>query len=135
MMKRIYAPSLDGRRYFYSQDADGLPVARIPTEIKGKTLHCIIAPTNVLNPADWLTEPRPEGYVGQTWPPTRVGQLLRPSAREFCIVCKDDNRACKCNYERWLNELADFVTAKVALRQVPGMGYGGFARGRILRRL
>jgi hypothetical protein len=86
MMKRIYAPSLDGRRYFYSQDADGLPVARIPTEIKGKTLHCIIAPTNGLNPADWLTEPRPEGYVGQTWPPTRVGQLLRPSAREFCVV-------------------------------------------------
>jgi SET domain-containing protein len=57
----------------------------------------------------------------------------RPHFTEYCIGCNDDTRPCNCSYADWSAKLHDFVTAKVAIRAVPGKGFGGFARGRIYK--
>jgi len=134
MMKKLYHPSLDGDRLFYSQGNDDVPMQPIRTDIGGVTSYCTIAATNVLNAGDWQNEPRPAGFVGPTWPPTRIEHLLgRPHFTEYCIGCNDDTRPCNCSYEKWSALIADFVTAKIAIRAVPNKGDGGFARGKIYK--
>jgi hypothetical protein len=65
MMKKLYHPSIEGERYFYSQAANDVPLKPIPTVLHGVASFCTIASTNVLNAEDWRSEPRPEGYIGQ----------------------------------------------------------------------
>ena len=132
MMKQLYEPSLDGPRYFYAQDENDLPIARIPTVINGKTSYCAIAPTNVLDAKDWLYQRKPKDYVGKVWPPKRVEVLLgKPAATEYCISCWNDQGPCDCSYKAWSEEVRTFVISNVALRSSSGKGYGGFARARI----
>jgi hypothetical protein len=134
MMKKLYHSSLEGDRYFYSQGVNDVPLKPIHTLLGGVTSFCTIASTNVLNAKDWRSEPRPEGYIGQAWPPTQIEHLLgRPHLTEYCIGCNDDTRPCTCSYADWSAKIHDFVTAKVVIRAVPGKDFGGFARGRIYK--
>ncbi|KAG9193416.1 hypothetical protein G6011_03451 [Alternaria panax] len=107
-LKDLYDPYLPGRLYFYAQDQDGLPTARVPTYLAGKEHYC---------------SPEPTGFIGKVWPPKLIEDLIvdvdetKDAVRE-CYVCNKVEQGFRTYYgPKWLT--GDGVCGSADCRNPP----------------
>ncbi|KAF1848106.1 SET domain-containing protein [Cucurbitaria berberidis CBS 394.84] len=115
LLKQIYDPELDGPLHFYSQDKNGLPVAKISTTV-----------------ADWQGQKKPSGFKGTRWPPLRVEDLVgNPDLLEVCVNHEENIRKCRCSHQTWAAKMFKFWLENILLRDAEDKGCGAFARNAI----
>ena len=133
LLKQVYDPELLGPLHFYSQDNNGLPIAKLSTTIAGEQHFSTVTATNLLEAEDWQNQEKPASYVGSTWPPKDAADLVgRPDVREVCVNHSDSTRKCRCSHKTWSDKMRNFWLQNILLQAADGRGYGLFARNPIL---
>jgi hypothetical protein len=129
ILRQMYDPKLLGPRFFYFQDANDMPVDKIPTRASSGDFFPTVADSNVFRASDWSREARPEGFTGKSWPPKRLSHLIgSPNMSEQCICRIEADNTCDCDPKTLSQSLREFWIENIAIRSVGGRGFGLFAR-------
>jgi hypothetical protein len=133
-LKDLYNPHLRGRLYFYDQDKNGLPIAKVPTYIAGGKHYCSVALENAFSAEDWQGQLKPAGFIGKVWPPKAIEDLIgdvdktEDCVRE-CYICNEvEDGFCRCGYNSWKDYWPGYWPTHLLLQRAGARGYGVFAR-------
>ncbi|KAH7079803.1 hypothetical protein FB567DRAFT_418957, partial [Paraphoma chrysanthemicola] len=128
ILTRLYDPALSGPRFFYYQDAQGMPIDRVSTRVGSGKFFPALIESNTFEKSDWSEVPKPGSFIGQVWPPKRLDDVIgSPASTEQC-VCQDGSRTCDCDPAVLSANLRELWIHNMTLRWVDQRGFGLFAR-------
>ena len=127
-LTKLYDQELNGSRYFYYQDNNGIPLGKILPEEGSQHTFCKMTDTIIFDGQCWGRAP---GIPGTIWPPTCLDDLIgSPELSEHCI-CDAGIENCDCDYQVVSAKLKEYWIEHILLQPVLHCGIGAFARVRI----